>query len=54
MAGGETLSEYAARRGVSENAARFLMKGVLRKTDSRDQARLVARLRGLPANTAVH
>jgi DNA-binding CsgD family transcriptional regulator len=48
MADGQTVREFAIRRGVTENAVRFLMKGVLRKTGAADQARLVAALRGLP------
>lgn len=48
IADGETVREYAIRRGVTENAVRFLMKGVLRKTGAADQARLVAALRALP------
>jgi DNA-binding CsgD family transcriptional regulator len=48
LADGETVREFAIRRGVTENAVRFLMKGVLRKTGAVDQARLVAALRGLP------
>jgi len=45
---GETIRDFAIRRGVTENAVRFLMKGVLRKTGAADQARLVAELRALP------
>ena len=48
IADGETVREFAIRRGVTENAVRFLMKGVLRKTGAADQARLVAALRALP------
>lgn len=48
LADGETVREFAVRRGVTENAVRFLMKGVLRKAGASDQARLVAMLRGLP------
>ena len=48
LADGETLQHFALRRGVSENAVRFLMKGVLRKTGASDQARVVAALRALP------
>lgn len=49
IADGETVKAFALRRGVTENAVRFLMKGVLRKTGAADQARLVAALRALPA-----
>ena len=45
---GETIRDFAVRRGVTENAVRFLMKGVLRKSGAPDQARLVAQLRALP------
>lgn len=48
IADGETVRDFAIRRGVTENAVRFLMKGVLRKTGAADQARLVAALRALP------
>jgi DNA-binding CsgD family transcriptional regulator len=48
IADGETVRDFAIRRGVTENAVRFLMKGVLRKTHAADQARLVAALRALP------
>ncbi len=48
IADGETVREFAIRRGVTENAIRFLMKGVLRKTGASDQTRLVAALRALP------
>lgn len=48
IADGETVRAFAIRRGVTENAVRFLMKGVLRKTGAADQARLVAALRALP------
>ena len=48
LADGDTIRDFAIRRGVTENAVRFLMKGVLRKAGVADQARLVAALRGLP------
>lgn len=48
LADGDTVRDFAIRRGVTENAVRFLMKGVLRKAGVADQARLVAALRGLP------
>jgi DNA-binding CsgD family transcriptional regulator/PAS domain-containing protein len=48
LADGETVQHFARRRGVSVNAVRFLMKGVLRKTDAPDQARVVSALRALP------
>ena len=48
IADGDTIAGFALRRGVTENAARFVMKGVLGKTGAADQARLVAALRALP------
>ena len=48
IADGDTVAGFALRRGVTENAVRFVMKGVLRKADAADQARLVAALRALP------
>lgn len=48
LADGETLQHFALRRGVSENAVRFMLKGVLQKTGASDQARVVAALRALP------
>lgn len=48
LADGETVSAFAIRRGVTENAVRFILKGVLRKVDVADQARLVLALRALP------
>ncbi len=48
LAGGDNLQDYAARRNVSLNAVRFLLKGVYRKTGADSQARLVARIRDLP------
>ncbi len=48
LSSGQTLGAFAMRRGVSQNAARFLLRGVLRKTGAPDQARLVALLRDLP------
>ena len=48
LADGDTIADFALRRGVTTNAARFVLKGVLRKTSVSDQARLVARLRALP------
>ncbi len=48
LADGETLQNFARRRGVSENAVRYMLKGVLQKTGAPDQARVVAALRALP------
>jgi DNA-binding CsgD family transcriptional regulator/PAS domain-containing protein len=50
LAAGENLKDYAARRAVSMNAVRFLLKGVYRKTGATSQAQLIARVRNLPAN----
>lgn len=49
VAAGTTLEDYAARRNVSLNAVRFLLKGIYRKTNVGSQAQLVAEIRGLPA-----
>ena len=48
LAGGKTLQDYAALRAVSLNAARFLLKGIFRKTGAASQAQLVAMLARLP------
>lgn len=45
---GRTLEDYARDRGVSVNAARFLMKGVFSKTGVNRQAELSALLREAP------
>lgn len=50
LASGTTLGDYAARRHVSMNAVRFLLKGVYRKTGVVAQSQLVATLRSLPAD----
>lgn len=50
LAAGETLDAYAAKRSVSLNAARFLLKGIYRKTGAGSQAQLVARIRDLPGS----
>jgi DNA-binding CsgD family transcriptional regulator len=49
LAAGDTLQDHAAKRSVSLNAVRFLLKGVYRKTGARSQAQLVTLLRDLPA-----
>jgi DNA-binding CsgD family transcriptional regulator len=49
LAAGQTLPAYAAERAVSLNAARFLLKGIFRKTGAISQAQLVATLARLPA-----
>jgi len=50
LASGDSLKNYAAGRGVSMNAVRFLLKGAYRKTGVASQAQLIARVRDLPAN----
>ena len=50
IADGKTMEEYARDRGVSVNAARFLMKGVFGKTGVGRQAELAALLREAPLN----
>jgi len=49
LSSGMTLDDYAARRNVSMNAVRFLLKGIYRKTGAETQAQLVVKLRDLPA-----
>ena len=48
LAEGASLEDFAATRGVSLNAARFLLKGVFAKTDTNRQPQLVARLQSAP------
>ncbi len=48
LAGGARLQDYSAARNVSVNAARFLLKGVFRKTGATSQAELAALLARLP------
>jgi DNA-binding CsgD family transcriptional regulator len=48
LAAGDTLPEQAAKRSVSLNAVKFLLKGVFRKTGTSSQAQLVSLLRDLP------
>ncbi len=49
LSSGMAPDDYAARRNVSMNAVRFLLKGIYRKTGAESQAQLVAKLRDLPA-----
>ncbi|WP_257543171.1 helix-turn-helix transcriptional regulator [Sphingopyxis sp. DBS4] len=51
LAAGQTLQDYAALRAVSLNAARFLLKGIFRKTGATSQAQLVATLARLPGSS---
>lgn len=48
MAEGGSLEDFAATRGISLNAARFLLKGVFAKTETSRQPQLVARLQATP------
>jgi DNA-binding CsgD family transcriptional regulator len=48
LARGRSLSDYAGRRAISLNAARFTLKSVFRKTGAKSQAQLVAILSRLP------
>jgi DNA-binding CsgD family transcriptional regulator/PAS domain-containing protein len=48
IAEGGSLDDFALTRGVSANAARFLLKGVFAKTDTNRQSQLVARLQATP------
>jgi DNA-binding CsgD family transcriptional regulator/PAS domain-containing protein len=45
---GRSLQDYAAERAISVNAARFLLKGIFRKTGATSQAQLAATLARLP------
>ncbi|MGH6652539.1 MAG: helix-turn-helix transcriptional regulator [Sphingopyxis sp.] len=48
LGAGQTVQDYAAQRAISVNAARFLLKGVFRKTGATSQAQLLATLARLP------
>ena len=48
LTSGTTIQEYVDARNISTNAARFLLKGVFRKTGATTQAQLVAMLAQLP------
>lgn len=48
LAEGGSLEDFAATRGVSMNAARFLLKGVFAKTGTNRQPQLVATLQATP------
>lgn len=48
LAEGGSLEDFAATRGISLNAARFLLKGVFGKTGTNRQPQLVVRLRETP------
>ncbi len=48
LSSGKALDDCAARRNVSVNAMRFLLKGIYRKTGASSQAQLVAQIRNVP------
>lgn len=48
LAEGSSLDDFATTRGVTANAARFLLKGIFAKTDTNRQPQLVARLQATP------
>ena len=48
LSAGRALEDCAARRNVSMNAVRFLLKGIYRKTSVGSQAQLIAQIRNLP------
>ncbi len=48
LAQGQSLEDFAASRGVTVNAGRFLLKGIFEKTGVNKQAQLVALLRDAP------
>lgn len=52
LGAGQSVQDYAAQRAISLNAARFLLKGVFRKTGATSQAQLVGMLARLPAASA--
>ncbi len=48
LAEGGSLEDFAQTRGITANAARFLLKGIFAKTDTNRQSQLVARLQATP------
>lgn len=48
LAEGGSLDDFAATRGITLNAARFLLKGIFAKTETNRQPQLVARLQATP------
>ena len=48
LAGGKSMADYASERGVSIEAARFLLKGAFRKTGAESQAQLVTLINQVP------
>ncbi|MBL8650482.1 MAG: helix-turn-helix transcriptional regulator [Sphingopyxis sp.] len=53
LGAGKSVQDYAAQRAISLNAARFLLKGVFRKTGATSQAQLVGMLARLPVEKEV-
>jgi DNA-binding CsgD family transcriptional regulator len=49
LATGKNLATYADERGVSVEAARYLLKGVFRKSGAESQAQLVTMIKQLPS-----
>ncbi len=48
LVSGKTLATYASERGVSVEAARFLLKGAFRKTGAESQTQLVTLIKRVP------
>ena len=48
ISAGKSMADYAAERGVSIEAARFLLKGAFRKTGAESQAQLVTLVNQVP------
>ena len=48
LAEGSSLDDFASTRGITANAARFLLKGIFAKTETNRQPQLVARLQATP------
>lgn len=48
LAAGKSLQDYAMERGVTVDAARYLLKGAFRKTGAESQAQLVSRVKDVP------
>lgn len=49
LAGGRTIQDFAETRGVTIDAARYLLKGTFRKTGAKSQAQLVALIKDVPS-----
>lgn len=48
LAAGKSLQDYAEERGVSIDAARYLLKGAFRKTGAESQAQLIVMIKDVP------